>query len=87
MIGHTKLDPAAPAGAIQSSVDEILKWVTMHLNRGEYTGGRIFSAAQSQQMWTPEIFMPIPLTYPKELEALRPNLCRQVSLLGLMAHY
>jgi CubicO group peptidase (beta-lactamase class C family) len=73
VVDRTRMEPAAPAGAIQSSVDEMLKWVAMQLNQGEYPGGRLFSAAQSKVMWTPEIFMPIPSDFPKELEALKPN--------------
>ncbi len=70
-VGHMKLDPAAPAGAIQSPVEDMLKWVNMQLNEGEYPGGRLFSAAQSREMWTPHIFIPVG-TPPKELAALKP---------------
>ena len=74
VIGHMKLDPAAPAGAIQSPVEDMLKWVNMQLNEGQYPGGRLFSAAQSREMWTPHIFIPVPASFPKELPAAaKPN--------------
>lgn len=73
-IEHTKLDPAAPAGAIQSSVEDMLKWVSLQLNQGQYSPGRLFSAEQSLEMWTPHIFIPIPATFPKELAAVAPTL-------------
>jgi CubicO group peptidase (beta-lactamase class C family) len=73
VVDRTKMDPAAPAGAIQAPVEEMLKWVNMQLNLGEYPGGRLFSAAQSKEMWTPEIFMPISSEFPKELASLKPN--------------
>ncbi len=72
VIQHTKLDPAAPAGAIQSSVEDMLKWAAMQLKEGEYAGGRLFSARQSKEMWTPHIFVPIPADPPKELAAASP---------------
>jgi CubicO group peptidase (beta-lactamase class C family) len=73
VIGHMKLDAAAPAGGIQSPVDDMLKWVNMQLNEGQYPGGRLFSAAQSREMWTPQIFIPISASFPKELAAAKPN--------------
>jgi CubicO group peptidase (beta-lactamase class C family) len=73
VVERTRMGSAAPAGAIQSSVEEMLTWVGVQLNRGEYPGGRLFSAAQSNEMWTPHIFMPVPADYPKELAALKPN--------------
>lgn len=54
-----KIDSSAPAGAIQSPVEDMLKWVDMQLHQGEYPGGRLFSAAQSREMWTPHIAIPI----------------------------
>lgn len=72
-IEPSRLDSAAPAGAIQSSVEDMLKWVNLQLHEGEYQGGRLFSAAQSREMWTPHIFIPIAADRPKEVAALAPN--------------
>lgn len=49
---------AAPAGAIQSSVNDVLRWVDVQLKRGKLAEGRLFSEAQSTEMWTPHVFMP-----------------------------
>ncbi len=73
VVEHTRLDPAAPAGAIQSSVEDMLKWVNTQLNQGQYSGGRLFSAAQSKEMWTPHINIPIGSDPAKELASLTPN--------------
>lgn len=73
VIEPMRLDQAAPAGAIQSSVEDMLKWVNVQLHEGEYPGGRLFSAAQSREMWTPHIFIPISATFPKELAPAKPN--------------
>jgi CubicO group peptidase (beta-lactamase class C family) len=67
------LDNNAPAGAIQSSVAEMSKWVAMQLNTGEIPGGkRLFSAAQSKEMWL-EV-TPIPIgDPPPALAAFKTN--------------
>lgn len=67
------LDNNAPAGAIQSSVAEMSKWIEMQLNTGEIPGGkRLFSAAQSKEMWS-EV-TPIPINDPPpQLPALKMN--------------
>jgi CubicO group peptidase (beta-lactamase class C family) len=72
-IARTTFTSAAPAGAIQSSLDDMFKWVNVQLDEGEYSGKRLFSAAQSLEMWTPHIFIPISPTRPKELASLKPN--------------
>ncbi|HEY7209063.1 MAG TPA: serine hydrolase [Bryobacteraceae bacterium] len=58
VVSPAHLGSGAPAGAINSSVHDLLKWVATQLHEGEYPGGRLFSAEQSQQMWTPHIFIP-----------------------------
>jgi len=67
------LDNNAPAGAIQSSVAEMSKWIEMELNAGEIPGGkRLFSAAQSKEMWS-EV-TPIPFgDPPSQLSGLKTN--------------
>lgn len=65
------LDNNAPAGAIQSSVGEMSKWIAMQLNSGEIPGGaRLFSALQSMEMWSAVTPMPIGNPSPG-LEALK----------------
>lgn len=67
------LDNNAPAGAIQSSVAEMSKWIAMQLNAGEIPGGKhLFSAARSKEMWS-EV-TPIPINDPPpQLPALKMN--------------
>lgn len=67
------LDNNAPAGAIQSSVADMSKWVAMQLNAGEIPGGkRLFSTAQSKEMWS--AITPIPIgDPPPALAALKAN--------------
>jgi CubicO group peptidase (beta-lactamase class C family) len=55
------LDNAAPAGAINSCAADMAKWVQLQLNRGKFTDrdGRLFSEAQSREMWSPQTILPI----------------------------
>jgi CubicO group peptidase (beta-lactamase class C family) len=55
------LDNAAPAGAINSSVAEMSKWIMLQLNHGKIPGSeqRIFSESQSREMWTAQTLTPI----------------------------
>ena len=55
------LDNAGPAGAINSSVAEMAKWITLLLNHGKFPGRdeRLFSEAQSREMWTAQTLTPI----------------------------
>ena len=55
------LDNAGPAGAINSSVAEMSKWLMLQLNHGKIPGSeqRIFSEAQSREMWTGQTLLPI----------------------------
>lgn len=83
-IQPTTFTSAAPAGSIVSCVEDLFQWVRAQLDAGEYPGGRLFSAAQSQEMWTPHIFIPIPARRARELESLRPNF--QAYALGWMTY-
>src|SRR5277367_5075631 len=55
------LDNAGPAGAINSSVAEMAKWITLQLNHGKFPGSeeRLFSETQSREMWTAQTLTPI----------------------------
>jgi hypothetical protein len=52
---------AAPAGAVAASANDMARWVQIQLARGAVPGGsaRLFSEAQSAEMWTPRVHMPI----------------------------
>jgi len=64
--GKAEFDPelgqnAAPAGAVAASANDMGRWMLIQLARGALPGdsGRLFSEAQSRQMWTPRVPMPI----------------------------
>jgi CubicO group peptidase (beta-lactamase class C family) len=68
------LDNAGPAGAINSSVAEMARWITLQLNHGKFPGSdaRLFSEAQSREMWTAQTLIPIGAGE-SPLAALRPK--------------
>ena len=68
---HEDVDNNAPAGAINSCVADLAKWVTVQLNRGDMGSSRLFSEAQSKEMWSAQTV--IPIGAPAALGALRPN--------------
>jgi CubicO group peptidase (beta-lactamase class C family) len=68
---HEDVDNNAPAGAINSCVADLAKWVTVQLNRGDMGSSRLFSEAQSKEMWSPQTIIPIGAS--AALGALAPN--------------
>lgn len=59
---------AAPAGGLAISASDMAKWLTLQLAHGKLpNGNRLFSDAQHEEMWKPEILQPIQ----QEPEALK----------------
>ncbi|HEX8560399.1 MAG TPA: serine hydrolase [Pyrinomonadaceae bacterium] len=54
VIRYSNVDAAGGAAAINSTAAEMAEWVRLQLGRGAYQGNRIFSAAASREMWTPQ---------------------------------
>jgi len=76
-IEYNNFDNNAPAGAINSCVADMAKWIIVQLNSGLIAHSasgdqRLFSERQSQQMWSPQTIIPIS-DPPPPLAALRPN--------------
>lgn len=51
--------PLGPAGTINSTAEEMLKWVAMHLNGGEFESKRIISEAAIRELHTPHMLIPV----------------------------
>jgi CubicO group peptidase (beta-lactamase class C family) len=67
------LENVGPAGAINSSVAEMSKWLIAQLNRGQIDEGRrLFSERQSREMWSAQTITPQG-DPPPHLSALRAN--------------
>jgi CubicO group peptidase (beta-lactamase class C family) len=68
------IDGAAPAGAINSSVTDMSRWLLLQLGRGQLPGGaRLFSAADSQELWSPQTIIPTGPPLPPPFTAITPN--------------
>jgi CubicO group peptidase (beta-lactamase class C family) len=76
-VPYMNIDNTAPAGAINSNVADMAKWVIVQLDEGIINGGedenrRLFSQRQSREMWLAQT--PIPTGNPRPpLSALRAN--------------
>src|SRR5260370_1239439 len=53
------MDTSAPAGAIITCVADLAKWMNLQLNGGMAGTKRLFSAAQSREMWSAQTILPI----------------------------
>jgi len=59
-IDPDKPSVSAPAGGIQCSLNDMLKWVKVQLNNGQTADGQsLFSEQQHKMMWTPHTIMPV----------------------------
>jgi len=72
-IAPMALENVGPAGAINSSVAEMSRWLIAQLNRGQISEGtRLFSQRQSREMWTAQTITPLS-DPPPHLAGLRAN--------------
>jgi len=72
VLPQTDHDNNAPAGSINSCVEDLAKWMLLQLSHG----GKLFSAAQSKEMWSPQTILPIndlPKGSPEVLQATQPQ--------------
>lgn len=70
-------DNGAPAGGLSSSANDLAHWLQVQLGKGSWTGAdgkpvKVFSDAQSKQMWTPVVLTPTP-TWPGKLAVAAPR--------------
>ena len=73
-IPFVNIDNVGPAGSINSSAVDMAKWLQLQLNRGRLPDSdkRLFSEAQSREMWSPQTILPTP-GLPPALSALKAN--------------
>jgi len=56
-IDFRNIDEVGPAGAINSSVEEMIRYVQFFIDKGEWDGEQLLSKANVQQMQTPQMVM------------------------------
>ena len=76
-IAYQNLDNAQAAGAINSNVSDMAKWIITQLDTGliqkkQGSDARLFSVRMSKEMWAAQTVIPIG-EYPSVLSAIRPN--------------
>ncbi|HVA90323.1 MAG TPA: serine hydrolase [Chloroflexota bacterium] len=57
-VPHYNLAALGPAGSLYSSVNEMSRWLLLHLNKGMHEGTRVISEAQLAEMHAPQVVMP-----------------------------
>lgn len=58
-IPYRNLDAIGPAGSINASPAEMIRYVTMHLNRGKLEGREILKPNAAREMQIPQMVMPV----------------------------
>jgi len=56
---YRNLDAIGPAGSINASPAEMIRYVAMHLNRGTFEGREVISAAAARDMQAPHMVIPV----------------------------
>ena len=62
VIGRSGVKVAAAAGAVNSNITDLVKWVQMLLSQGKYGDGlskKLFSEDVHRELWTPQTIIPI----------------------------
>lgn len=49
--GHENVDNIGPAGAVNTSVRDMARWIRLQLGAGTFEGRKLFSSAVSREMW------------------------------------
>ncbi|KRG70415.1 serine hydrolase [Pseudoxanthomonas dokdonensis] len=65
----------APAGGLSSSAHDLARWLQIQLGQGALPDGdgkRLYSAASAQEMWTPQVLIPI-TPYPAPINDMTPQ--------------
>lgn len=60
---YEAFDAVAPAGAINSNVEEMCAWLLLQMNKGKHGETQIISELQLAQVHTPQMVMPDPKQY------------------------
>ncbi len=66
-IPFRNIDEIGPAGSINSSVEEMIRYIQFHLDLGKVGGKQLLSEKNARQMQTPQMVQPAPQQYYPEL--------------------
>jgi CubicO group peptidase (beta-lactamase class C family) len=73
-IPYLDFDNVGPAGAMNSSVHDMARWIRLQLAGGVLPGGeRLVSERQHAEMWSPQFIIPQSQFYPAAVRLARPS--------------
>ncbi len=58
-VPYRNYDNIGPAASVNSCVDDMLKYIHLLLNKGQYQGHQYYSHDLAQTMWTPQMNIPV----------------------------
>ena len=58
LVPFRNIDQIGPAGSINSNVEEMIRYVQFHLNKGKHGDEQLLSESNIQQMQTPQMVVP-----------------------------
>lgn len=59
-VPYRNLDAVGPAGSINASVEDMARYLTMHMMSGTFNGTEIMNARDAREMQSPQMVMPRP---------------------------
>ncbi len=68
LIPFHNIDSVGPAGSINSNVEAMIKYVQFHIAKGRHADKQLLSAAQAEQMQTPQMVMAATTQSPRDEE-------------------
>lgn len=66
-VPYRNIDAVGPAGSINSSVEEMVRYIQMHVDSGRYRGREILSTKNTMEMQTPQMLVGSQEIWPDEL--------------------
>ena len=72
VIEPSSADQIGPAGSVNSSIDDMSKWMACMLDSSKYPGGRLLKATTWKEMFTPQVIVPASQFYPT-MQLIKPN--------------
>ncbi len=71
-IEPTSADEIGPAGSVNSSIEDMGKWMACMLDSSKYEGGRLLKAGTWKELFKPQVLVPANEFYPT-MQLIKPN--------------
>lgn len=67
LLPFRNISTVGPAGSINSNIDDMAKWLLLHLNKGKAGGRQLISEGNLNQMHTPQMVIQEPIRFEEQL--------------------